>query len=306
MSENRCVCCGEIIPEGTMVCCNCEQHAPNEHGCFGALLSKKDVRDYRISCATAPTEFPKEFELKMPKVKFQGSVGSCVAHAIATTVEYFNGLQENDNEEMSVGYIYGNRTNTDHIGTGMYTREAIAVTCKYGDVNNELFPYNEEVPEIIEKFNVASTELFEKGEPNRFTSYYRLYTDNEIKTSLMKNGPVIFAMPWYEDTKIVNGVIITSQNSNAGYHCMVIYGWDERGWKIQNSWSEYWANEGRAILPYDVKISEAWGIIDKLTKSDIKIVKPYNSKIGKLFAKIINIIYRLCDALKDIKITVVK
>lgn len=24
MGENRCVCCGEIVPEGRMVCPNCE------------------------------------------------------------------------------------------------------------------------------------------------------------------------------------------------------------------------------------------------------------------------------------------
>lgn len=24
MTENRCVCCGEVIPEGRMVCPNCE------------------------------------------------------------------------------------------------------------------------------------------------------------------------------------------------------------------------------------------------------------------------------------------
>lgn len=29
MNENRCVCCGEIIPEGKMVCWNCE-HKDNE------------------------------------------------------------------------------------------------------------------------------------------------------------------------------------------------------------------------------------------------------------------------------------
>jgi C1A family cysteine protease len=298
MDAERCVCCGEIVPEGTMVCWNCEHNAPDDHGCFGALVSKKDVRDYRISCASAPTEFPKEFELKMPKVKFQGSVSSCVAHAISTTVEYFNSLQENDNEEMSVGYIYGNRTNTNHTGSGMYVREAIAATCKYGDVKHTLFPYNEEVPEIIEKFNAVSKELFEKGEPNRFTSYYRLYTADEIKTSLMKNGPVVFAMPWYKDIRIINDAIITSQDTDAGYHCMVIYGWDERGWKIQNSWSEQWANNGRAILPYDVKIAEAWGVIDTLTRTDLEVIKPYNSKTGKIFAKIINAVCRIFDVLR--------
>lgn len=273
---------------------------------LGALFSKKDVRDYKISCASTPIEFPAEFELEMPKVKNQGKVNSCVGHSIATVIEYFNNLQQNNNEEMSVGYIYGNRTNTTYTGMGMYTRDAIAATCKYGDVTKDLFPYNEEVPEIIEKFSAQSEELFLKGQPNRFTSYYRLYTNDEIKTSLMNNGPVIFAMKWYDDIKIVNGVITTSQKSDGGGHCMIIYGWNERGWKIQNSWGTFWGDKGKAILPYDIKIREAWGIIDTLTHTETNVVKPYNSKVGSWFAKVlnffINIGYELIDILKKMKI----
>lgn len=264
---------------------------------FGALFSKKDVRDYKIDCASAPVEFPEEFTLKMPKVKNQSNVGSCVAHSIATVVEYFNNLQENSKEEMSIGYIYGNRTNTTYTGVGMYTRNAIAATCKYGDVTKKLFPYNEEVPGIIEKFNAQSEELLSKGQPNRFTSYYKLDTENEIKTSLMKNGPVVFAMKWYEDIKVVDDVITTSQKGSGGGHCMVIYGWDKRGWKIQNSWGSRWANDGRAILPYDVKISEAWGVIDTLTGEHTDVIKPYNGKIGSVIAKLLNIIINMNSGL---------
>ena len=297
MSENRCISCGDIIPEGRQICWKCE-HDPNypnsfneeEHTeCLGALFSKTDVRDYKIDCATAPVEFPDEFELEMPKVKNQGRVNSCVGHAIATVIEYFNNLQQDNNEGMSVGYIYGNRTNTTHTGQGMYTRDAIAATCKYGDISEVLFPYNEEPPEIIEKFNEASERLFELGQPNRFTSYYRLYSDDEIKTSLMQNGPVIFAMKWYNDIKVVNGVITTSQKADGGGHCMVIYGWNKQGWKIQNSWGTFWGDKGKAILPYDVKIREAWGIIDTLTHTETNVVKPYNTKVGSWFAKILNL-----------------
>lgn len=314
MNENTCVCCGSQIPEGRHVCPHCDGTAGSavdddiviSADClesFGALFSTQDVRDYKIDCASEPMEFPMEFELKMPQVKSQGNVSSCVAHSIATVIEYFNNLQENSSEEMSVGYIYGNRTNTTYTKKGMCTRDAVAVTCKYGDVPKKLFPYNEEVPTIIEKFDAQSEELLSQGQPNRFTSYYRLYDEDEIKTSLMQNGPVIFAMQWYKDIKVVNGVINTSQSVDSSGHCMVIYGWDARGWKIQNSWGKNWANGGRAILPYDIKIREAWGIIDTLSGLTTNIVKPYNSKFGnvvaKIFNAIINTVYWMIDALKN-------
>ena len=95
----------------------------------GALFSPIDVRDYRLAYVGNEVDFPETFELSMPKIKNQGHVGSCVAHSIATTIEYFNILQNNDKTTMSTDYIYGNRTNMSYNKSGMYTRKAISNTC---------------------------------------------------------------------------------------------------------------------------------------------------------------------------------
>lgn len=62
---------------------------------LGALFSKPDVRDYKIACALDESQFPENFELKLPIIKNQGSVGSCVAHAISEVVEYHHKLETN-------------------------------------------------------------------------------------------------------------------------------------------------------------------------------------------------------------------
>lgn len=41
MSENRCVCCGDIIPEGSMVCVSCQRKADERE------RVRKDVRVHR-------------------------------------------------------------------------------------------------------------------------------------------------------------------------------------------------------------------------------------------------------------------
>lgn len=234
---------------------------------FGAIKSPTDVRDYRAVCAVAASSFPEEFELAMPEVKDQSNIGSCVAHSLATVIEYFSRLQGDDDRTMSTGYIYGNRLNSTHKGAGMVVRDAIAQTCVYGTVPNEMFPHNVEVPVAIQAFQNKSVELYPHGYPNRLTSYYRLYTDNDIKASLMQNGPVVFAMEWFSDIAVKDGIIKTNQVKSGSYHCMVIYGWNQDGWKIQNSWSGAWATEGRAILPYDVPHSEAWGVVDTYSEA---------------------------------------
>ena len=258
----------------------------------GALFSPVDVRDYRLASVTNESEFPETFELKMPKIKNQKNVNSCVAHSISTVIEYFNNIQQNNDEAMSTNYIYGNRTNMNYDGMGMYTRQAIANTCKFGDVLESVWPGNTEVPDVINEFEYNKVKLHDQGTSYRFSSYYSVKTKNEIKTALMKNGPVIFAMSWYDDIKVKNGIITTSQEGDAGGHCMIIYGWNQDGWLIQNSWGSSWGNKGKAILPYNIKINEAYGIIDNII-NEVEVVKPYSSTLGQFFAKIINWIINL-------------
>ena len=65
---------------------------------------------------------------------------------------------------MSVGYIYGNREAHPGFNHGMYTRAALAEVVEYGDVPFVDFPYNEEVPEILDKWKAAYEGIKDKLE----------------------------------------------------------------------------------------------------------------------------------------------
>lgn len=260
----------------------------NENFVLGALFSKPDVRDYIAS--TKLSEFPEEFELNMPKVKNQGAVGSCVAHSLSTIVEYFNKKETGRHREMSTGYIYGNRRLSLHKGSGMYTRDALRTVAKYGDVPNTYFKVNVEVPEAIDKFEAEVDKIEEKGYNFKFSEYFKLKNDAAIKTSIMENGPVVFAMPWYDDIEIVDGIMNTdyAKTAKTGGHCMVIYGWNDIGWKVQNSWGPHWGDKGCMIIPYGVPFKEAWGVKDAAATSSLVVKKPFNTKFGEGIAKILN------------------
>lgn len=262
----------------------------------GVIDGKVDVRDYVASAIN--TAFPKSFELKMVRVKNQKQVNSCVAHVLSSVIEYFNSVQNKDTTEMSVGYIYGNRTNSKHKGQGMILRDALTTVCTYGDVPKELFPYNEEVSEIINKYEEKAEELKETGKYNRLTSYYKLTKEEDIKAALYNGSPVVASVKWYDDITVINNVINTAceDNGNVGNHCILIYGWNEKGWKILNSWGTNWGNQGTAVLPYKVPLREAWGVSDtykNVNAYGLDIKKPYQSSIGKLIAKCLNVIINL-------------
>ena len=254
---------------------------------LGALFSKFDIRDYIAS--TKLTEFPDEFELKLPKVKNQGSVNSCVAHSLSTIVEYFNQKESGKYKQMSTNYIYGNRRLTWYKGSGMYTKDAIKTVTKYGDVPNELLSGNVEVPEAINKFEAAFDAINSEGYFFKFLEYFKLKNEAAIKTALMEHGPVVITMNWFEDIQVVNGVMQTSGSGNTrGGHCMVIYGWNETGWKVRNSWGRTWGDKGNVVIPYNVPVKETWGIRDADGESDLDVKKPFSGKIGAMFAGIIN------------------
>lgn len=254
----------------------------------GSLFSVPDLRDY---VAKSPIhEFPESFELSMPEVKSQGSVGSCVAHSLATAAEYFNTKETSTNLKLSTGYIYGNRLLSAHKGSGMYTRDAIKTMTKFGDVPYEDFPHNVEVPYAIELFDDAPKELVEVGLNYKFASYFKLKDDAAIKSHLMDNNPVIFSMKWFDDIKIEDGIMITKEvtSKKTGGHCMVIYGWNETGWLVQNSWGTWWGNKGRFVLPYNISRKETWGVLDAKSDSSLILEKPFKSNVGAFFAKIIH------------------
>lgn len=255
----------------------------------GSLFSIPDPRDYVAKSSV--TEFPDKFELSMPQVKNQGMVGSCVAHALATTVEYFNKQELGITTKMSTGYIYGNRLLTTHKGSGMYTRDAIKTVSKFGDVCYDQFPDNVEVPYAIERFEQELERLGDSAGLNyKFKTYFKLKNAAAIKSHLLDGCPVIMTMWWYDDIKVIDGILHTDcvKTNKTGGHCMVIYGWNETGWLVQNSWGVMWGNKGCFVLPYDISLREAWGVTDDISNSSLTIKSPFKTKLGKAFAKIIH------------------
>lgn len=263
---------------------------------FGALDPEVDIRDYQyepdMMSEETEDDLPKSFELEIrPAIKNQGSVGSCVAHAAAEIAEYYNKKQQNSDEKMSVGYIYGCRY--VYTGSGMYLRDALKTLKNRGVALHSEFPYNKEVPEIIDMFEAVPEWKTDKQ--NSISTYFSISTINrnyKIKKALMEYGPVMVSIKWYKDFKVKDGIMTTSRDGKYGGHCVMLYGWNEDGWLIQNSWGKKWGVNGTATYPYYYPFKEVWGITDNIiNENDIK--KKSDVEILDIVYKIINFVINI-------------
>ncbi len=256
----------------------------------GCIFSKKDIRDYKLNKKNIKVELPKAFKLEPPNVLDQGNVSSCVAHSVASLVESIY------KKYLSVGWLYGNR-NFDNFSKGMTIPDALKTAKQKGCVPRENFDVNEEVLDIIDLVEQNRSRLEPLALPYRIGAYARLDTAEEIKLALMKDIPVIFACTVKEDYLSMNEdyVINITNDKVACGHAMIIYGWNETGWLIQNSWGTDWGNNGRATLPYEYPIEEAYAISRYVAGKDSEIKKP------KLYwlRELINILIKFIERIKN-------
>lgn len=256
---------------------------------YGAKKEIDDKRDYKSYIYSGKsTEMPEKYEITMPEVKDQSIINSCVAHSLATFLEE---TYKQQHIKFSTGFIYGYRPDGYDQGEGMYPREALKTLLKVGDVPKHNFDYNKEMPEIKRLVDSQFNQLKDIADVYKIQSYSRIYTENEIKKCVYNDIAVPISIPVYNDMRFDENYIIEMPNGKCnGYHAIIIYGYNEQGWLIQNSWGTGWANGGRAILPYNYPIDTAWAI----DTADNNVIT-YTTIWQKLYVLILKIITKLLN-----------
>lgn len=261
-----------------------------------AVRSPFDIRDYKI-CSNS--DLPSEYscEIKVP-VKNQGSKPTCVAHAAASLVEYHNKRQNNNKyRAFSTEFIYGTREIGYYIGDGMCIRDALKTLTKFGTPYKTDCPGNNDVAEAMENINANLEKYRELAYPHRISTYYKCSNNDEIKTAIVKHGPVLVSMNTYDGAKLENDVYTYDPKANSGRHCVMVYGYDARGWLVQNSWGTIWGGDGRFVIPFDYKFNESWGITDNINDPSIKVKKrnAFTNFIYKIYNKLVNWWLKITD-----------
>lgn len=235
----------------------------------GNAPSPDDDRDFLACTALNDQKFPKEYQSTKTEILNQSIYSSCVAHACASALAQGDEINFKTHNDYSRGYIYGNRAESDTQEEGMVIRQALKQLNKCGDVLYNDFPYNKRYPRVKKLIEDNKEELAEKAKPYAILEYFRCYTEEDIKSTIMKYGCVIFCTAVY--STFGRDLHKPDENNKKfkGYHAMIITGWTKDGkWIVQNSWGENWGYDGFLLMDADYPMFDKWGI--RTAKGEIK------------------------------------
>lgn len=234
----------------------------NKNGIVGAPSVR--TYDYNSVFGTAEYELPKEFMLPkecMSDVLNQKRINACAAFVMAGIAQVKHRKEHGEDEQFSPGVFYALHRTEEANYQGMNPDSALKIWCKYGSVPKRFYNEIYEMPEMREKFKANANfewilKLAEKYKIEGFIGFLKSNYE-DMKRAIYEYQTPLFAV------------------ANKGFgspHAIMLVGWNEDGFIIQNSWGEEWGSEGYGTYPLSVA-SYAYLIIDEVMEMKFTDVK---------------------------------
>ena len=197
---------------------------------LGYIESPLDTRDISFADIEEPVATPSSYFTDISKIPIldQGKLGSCVGHAFANYINYFE-ILEGREPEVSPRYIYGMCKKIDNLDSqGTYPRVGAAILKNFGAATTNFVPNNvklshEEYIDLPEK---------DDAEARKVLSYaFVPNTIEMIKQALVKHKFVALGMKLPQ-----------------GNHYVLAYGYNNDYIYYINSWGRFWGSRGRGKI----------------------------------------------------------
>lgn len=224
------------------------------HG-FGFIPGESDPRDYvfGVSAAAIPEEY-------LPEVKAavhdQGQINNCATHALSASLENSLG------GKIGFGWYYGNRRYSDHKGQGTIERDLLKAAQKDGGLSWEKYPYEEEIPAAMERFEKLAKKLLPDSRKLVIGNYWALRSFDEVRRALYEGKFVQLGLQLFAGIKKVTAespvlaepsISGTQVEEWLGGHMVWATGYcvknGVRCIRCRNSWGPDWGEKGDFYIP---------------------------------------------------------
>lgn len=215
-----------------------------------------DGRAYAFAPKTTRA-LPKSVDLRplLPPVWNQGSIGSCVAHAVAAAhivAQKQNGKAAVMPSRLAL-YFQGRAVRGwQNQDSGMYISDAFKVIAKLGAADEKLYPYTPSKFTLKPPASVYKDALLRQA-----VEYQKIDSTkaNVIKAALAEGHPVVFGSTLYENhDKLMDNIMPDPDlfTSVTGGHAMCLVGYDDEKqlFLVRNSWGKAWGDKGHHFMSY--------------------------------------------------------
>jgi len=229
----------------------------NVHGCI------EQDNDHNEKFIPDIKDFPNSIDLRRhmsPEIEHQGIVGSCVANAITSSIEYISNRSTGKFFPMSRMFLYytarSNKQPDIHaeVGdTGCNIIQALLSAKKTGICLDKTWPYD------IEKVNIRPTDYaYVEAEKWNVDEFYQMNCSLDDMMSCLSEGyPFIFGLRIKDSFGKSGGIISEPEkgelrSDNHVNHAMLCVGYDnsKKVFIVRNSWGKNWGDNGYCYIPF--------------------------------------------------------
>lgn len=271
---------------------------------LGSLRNPEDARDFQLSAVQSPVSIPSKFvtDISVFPVWNQGSTGSCVGQAIAKLIQYYEYKESKKIGDFSPRFIYGLAKKEDNYPLpGTYPRIGAKIAMEKGCATQETLKNDTMLSDYQYQQFELTDAMTKDARPYKVKSYAFVdRTPDALKQAIYQNGAITATIA-IDYGALNNGTLMKPINI-AGYHYIVIYGYEDiAGDTIfywLNSWGETWGKGGKGTFKwsdYKNNFYDAIAFVDIINNSMYK----YFSQTEVLKWKLVPELWLMLDKARE-------
>lgn len=241
---------------------------------LGARPSPKDYRDIPASAVLDAEAPPESFFVSIDDIPVwnQRKIGACVGHAHAKYAQVLNKKETGTIDDLSARYVYAlSKANDGYTEEGTYPRIAAKMLKDFGVALESVVPNDTLLSHADYIYNAVQSKIpgVDTDESKKYAISGYAFVDpqneTELKKSIIKGNGVSLLLrlgkEWWTNKDGVSTwhapdiVPLRPPNTVVSGHQVYVYGYDMLGGRLRfhilNSWSDQWADKGRAYFFYD-------------------------------------------------------
>jgi C1A family cysteine protease len=199
---------------------------------------------------------------ELTPISDQGHAGSCVANGCSDMFEMLMGLDGHAVVQLSRRWLYYvSRAyhGAQNVDKGTFIAAAMHQLQTLGTFEEKYFPYADDADHIVGAQSHPTLDCYTMATENRIQDFYWLDPASQsflddAEVAIRADHPAVLAVQVGQEWMDYRGEdrVFDAPAASVGGHCMIVsgvgYESGKRFWRLRNSWSSAWGDQGHGRI----------------------------------------------------------